>query len=170
MMGSGTFFDPRLNDAERFPVAVRGGFFNVRKTPDLITSKLAALHYYQLSIPAPKAPPGSFDERLAEGGATVFNGRARCATWHVPPLFTESGWPLHTAAEIGIYDFQANRSPDRRYRTAPLKGLWTHQKGGFYHDGRFATLRDVVDHYNTFFGLRLTEREIRDLIQYLLSL
>jgi hypothetical protein len=22
------------------------------------------------------------------------------------------------------------------YRTAPLAGLWTHQKGGFYHDGR----------------------------------
>jgi len=26
------------------------------------------------------------------------------------------------------------------YRTAPLAGLWTHQKGGFYYDGRFATL------------------------------
>lgn len=76
MMGSGTFFDPRLNDAERFPVAVRGGFSNVRKTPDLSTSKLAALHYYQLSIPAPTPPAGSFDARLAERGADVFNGRA----------------------------------------------------------------------------------------------
>ena len=34
------------------------------------------------------------------------------------------------------------------YRTTPLAGLWTHQKGGFYHDGRFATLADVVDHYD----------------------
>jgi len=170
MMGSGTFFDPRLNDAERFPVAVRGGFFNVRKTPDLITSKLAALHYYQLSIPAPKAPPGSFDERLAEGGATVFNGRARCATWHVPPLFTESGWPLHTAAEIGIYDFQANRSPDRRYRTTPLRGLFTRQKGGFYHDGRFPTIDAVVDHYDRLLSLRLTTQERAELIEYLKSL
>jgi hypothetical protein len=77
---------------------------------------------------------------------------------------------MHTAAEIGIDDFQANRSPDKRYRTTPLKGLWTHQKGGFYHDGRFATPRDVIEHYNSFFHLGLTEPEKRDLVEYLLSL
>jgi hypothetical protein len=38
---------------------------------------------------------------------------------------------MHTAAEIGIDAFQANRTPDRWYRTAPLKGLWTHMQGGF---------------------------------------
>jgi len=56
------------------------------------------------------------------------------------------------------------------YRTAPLAGLWSHQKGGFYHDGRFATLRDVIEHYNNFFKLELTEREKLDLIEYLKSL
>jgi cytochrome c peroxidase len=53
------------------------------------------------------------------------------------------------------------------YRTAPLAGLWTHQKGGFFHDGRFATLHDVVDHYNTQFGLDLNEQEKTDLVEYL---
>ena len=77
---------------------------------------------------------------------------------------------MHTPQEIGIDDFQANRAPDRRYRTAPLKGLWTHTKGGFYHDGRFATLRQVVDHYDNQFGLHLTEPEKRDLVEYLKSL
>jgi len=77
---------------------------------------------------------------------------------------------MHTAQEIGIDDFQAKRSPDERYRTAPLKGLWTHQKGGFYHDGRFATLRDVVEHYNAFFGSNLTEQQKTDLVEYLKSL
>ena len=70
----------------------------------------------------------------------------------------------HAPEEIGIDSFQADRSPDRRYRTSPLKGLWTHTKGGFYHDGRFATLRDLIEHYDTFFGLRLTTQEKRDLI------
>ena len=56
------------------------------------------------------------------------------------------------------------------YRTAPLAGLWTHQKGGFYHDGRFATLRVVVDHYNGHFGLELWDSEKNDLIEYLKSL
>ena len=77
---------------------------------------------------------------------------------------------MHTPAEIGIDDFQANRAPDRRYRTAPLKGLWTHQRGGFYHDGRFSTLREVIDHYDQFFKLGLTEQEKGDLAKYLLSL
>jgi len=175
MHGKGTFYDPRLNDAGQFPVAARAGFGNVRNDPDLITPKLAALHFYQLAIPAPATPTltnaGPVSQREAlERGKAVFDSKAKCATCHVPPLFTEPGWNMHTAAEIGIDDFQANRAPDRRYRTAPLKGLWTHQKGGFYHDGRFATLRDVVDHYDRFFKLGLTEAEKGDLIKYLLSL
>jgi hypothetical protein len=91
MHGKGTFFDPRLNDATQFPVAAAAGFGNVRNTPDLITPKLAALHFYQLSIPAPKPPKGSFDEDAAARGKEVFEGQAKCATCHVSPLFTEPG-------------------------------------------------------------------------------
>jgi len=170
MHGKGTFYDPRLNDAAQFPVAARAGFGNVRSSPDLITPKLAALHLYQLAIPAPKPPVGSFDAAAAQRGETVFTGKARCATCHVPPLFTEPGWNMHTPEEIGIDAFQADRAPDHRYRTSPLKGLWTHQEGGFYHDGRFPTLRAVIDHYDTFFDLGLTDRERTDLGEYLLSL
>jgi cytochrome c peroxidase len=53
------------------------------------------------------------------------------------------------------------------YRTAPLAGLWTHQKSGFYHDGRFATLLDVVNHYNTHLNLNLTDHDEGDLVEYL---
>ncbi|HWP35368.1 MAG TPA: hypothetical protein VNM66_07220 [Thermodesulfobacteriota bacterium] len=173
MGGRGTFFDPRLDNARQFPVAARAGFANVRRPagePDLVTGKLAALHFYQLAIPAPRPPRGSFDEAAAARGKALFEGKARCATCHVPPLFTEPGWNLHTADEIGIDDFQANRAPDRRYRTSPLKGLWSHQKGGFYHDGRFATLADVVRHYDAHFRLSLTDDEVRDLVEYLKSI
>jgi hypothetical protein len=62
-------------------------------------------------------------------------------------------------------------SPDEGYRTAPLKGLWSHQKRGFYHDGRVPTLLEVVDPYDGHFGLGLTPQEKADLFfQYLLSL
>lgn len=170
MHGKGTFFDPRLNDPVQFPIAAAAGFGNVRNDPDLITSKLAALHFYQLAIPAPKPPKGSFYPVAAARGEVIFNTKADCARCHVPPLFTEPGWNTHTPDEIGIDDFQSNRAPDRRYRTSPLKGLWTHQKGGFFHDGRFATLREVVDHYNSFFRLGLSEQEKQELIEYLKSL
>jgi hypothetical protein len=170
MHGKGTFFDPRLNDFTQFPVAAAAGFSNVRNTPDLITPKLAALQFYQLGILAPKPPKGSFDEDAAARGKEVFEGQAKCATCHVSPLFTEPGWNMHTPADIGVDDFQANRAPDKRYRTAPLKGLWTHTTGGFYHDGRFATLNDVVQHYNGFFGLGLNDQQANDLVEYLKSL
>ncbi|HET6974488.1 MAG TPA: hypothetical protein VFH96_10715 [Pyrinomonadaceae bacterium] len=170
MHGQGTFYDPRLNDPVKFPIAAREGFGNVRSNPDLISPKLPALHFYQLAIPAPAAPAGSFDPAAAARGAALFNGQAKCAVCHVPPTFTEPGWNMHTAEEIGIDDFQAKRSPDERYRTSPLKGLWTHQKGGFYHDGRFATLRDVIEHYNAFLGTNLTDQQKSDLVEYLKSL
>src|SRR5688572_4929321 len=56
MHGQGTFYDPRLNDATRFPVAVRNGFWNVRAEEDLITPLLPALQLYQLALPAPRPP------------------------------------------------------------------------------------------------------------------
>ena len=170
MHGQGTFYDPRLNDASKFPIAAANGFGNVRSNPDLITAKLPALHFYQLAIPAPAAPAGSFNAAAAARGQAVFNGPAKCSTCHVPPIFSEPGWNMHTPAEVGIDDFQARRSPDERYRTSPLKGLWTHQKGGFYHDGRFATIRDVVEHYNTLLGTNLSEQQKVDLVEYLKSL
>lgn len=169
MHGSGTFFDPRLNAAAQFPVAARAGFGNVRNQPDQITSKLAALHFYQLAIPAPKQEPQPFDF-AAVRGKRIFEGKAQCARCHVPPLFTEPGWNLHTASELCLDDFQANRAPDQRYRTAPLAGLFTHTKGGFFHDGRFATLNEVVDHYDSCRSLGLSSQEKNDLVQYLLTL
>lgn len=167
MHGMGTFFDTRFNNKDEYPVAVKSGSWNTRRTPDRVTAKLAALHFYQLSIPAPKAPAGSYDKAAFERGKTIFNSPGKCATCHVPPLFTEPGHNLHTPEEMGIDSFQADRSPTRKYRTAPLAGLWTHQKGGFFHDGRFATLLDVVNHYDSHFKLNLSEADKKDLVEYL---
>jgi len=170
MHGSGVFFDERLKDSAQFPVAARSGSWNTRGRPDRVTSKVASLHYYQLSIPSPTPPVGSYDTSAAVRGESLFNGKARCASCHVPPLYTEPGNNLHSPSEIGIDSFQADRSPTHAYRTAPLRGLWSHQKGGFYHDGRFPTLKDVMDHYDSHFKLELSDRDKQDLAQFLLGL
>jgi hypothetical protein len=170
LRGSGTFFDARLGDPSRYPIAARTGSYDTRGKPDLVTSKLPALHFYQLSISAPKPPSGSHDSAAAERGKALFNGKAKCSTCHVPPLFTEPGNNLHAPAEVGVDAFQAERSPTRMYRTAPLAGLWTHQKGGFYHDGRFATLREVLQHYDVLLKLGLSEQDKTNLVEYLKSL
>jgi hypothetical protein len=170
MHGKGNFFDPRLDRADIFPLAAANKIGHIRNDEDLITPALGALHVYQLALPVPKPPPGSFNAEAAQRGGELFTGKARCANCHVPPLFTEPGWNMHTGSEIGIDEFQAQRSPDAHYRTAPLRGLFTHQKGGFYHDGRFATLADVVTHYDSTMALYLTVAEKHDLVEYLKSL
>ncbi len=170
MHGQGTFFDPRLDDATRFPVAARAGSGHVQADEDRITALLPALQIYQLSLPVPKAPWGSYDRSAAKRGEALFNGKAKCSGCHVPPLYTEPGWNMHTGAEIGIDEFQASRAPDGRYRTTPLRGLWTHTTGGFYHDGRFPTLNAVVNHYNSHFSLGLTSGERFALMEFLKSL
>ena len=168
MHGKGTFLDPRLNDPIKYPIAVENSFWNVTNTPDLITSKLPALKAYQHSIDAPKPPVGSFDVAAAGRGKAVFLTKAKCATCHSSPLLTDNS--LRTASEIGIDDFEAMRSPTGKYRTPPLGGLFARAKGGFYHDGRFPTLPDVVDHYNNHLTLNLSQTEKQDLVEYLKSL
>jgi cytochrome c peroxidase len=88
----------------------------------------------------------------------------------VPPVFSEPGQNLHRPAEICTDSFQSDRSPTGMYRTTPLKGLFAHAKGGFWHDGRFSTLDAVVEHYNGCFGLGLSTQQQADLVQYLMSL
>jgi hypothetical protein len=167
MHGQGTFFDQRLADPIQFPVAAKAGFFDVRHSPDLITSKLGALQYYQLGLKPPVPPKGSYDAAAAKRGQALFDGKAKCSSCHVPPTFSEPGNNLHKPADICTDSFEADRSPTHAYRTTPLRGLWARAKGGFYHDGRYQTLGSVVDHYNSCLGLSLTTRERSDLVQYL---
>ena len=64
----------------------------------------------------------------------------------------------------------------RKHRVGSLfvreRGLFMkpENKGRFYHDGRFQTLLDVVNSYNTRFTLGLTDQEKLDLVEYLKSL
>jgi len=170
MHGSGTFYDARLGDKATYPVASKSGSYNSRGKPDQLTSKLAALHFYQLAIPAPKPPTGSYDQAAAARGKVVFDGKGKCATCHVPPLYTEPGNNLHAPSEIGVDSFQADRSPTHMYRTAPLAGLWSRQSRGFYHDGRFRTLDDVIQHYDQHLNLGLSPQERKDVVEFVKSL
>src|SRR3954451_21133290 len=170
MHGSGTFFDSRLDDRNKFPIAVKSGAFNVRNRPDRITSKLGALQYYQLGLKVPVPPKRSFNRAAAHRGKILFDSKAKCASCHVPPTFSEPGNNLHPGSDICEDNFDADRSPTGKYRTTPLRGLWARAKGGFYHDGRFPTLGSVVQHYNSCLNLSLSSREQRDIVQYLKSL
>jgi hypothetical protein len=180
--GIGTFFDERFDNADQFPIAAQAGLGHVSIDPDQdqVTSKLPALQFYQLALPAVKPRPGiDFNPYAAERGDELFSGKANCNSCHREPLWTEPGWNQHSADELKIDSFQADRSPGHAYRTMNLAGIFVRErglfmrpenKGRFYHDGRFQTLGDVIDSYNVRFGLGLTDSEKNDLVEYLKSL
>src|SRR6185295_440715 len=96
MHGQGDFYDPRLDDATKFPIAARNGFGHVKVARDQVTPKLPALQFYQLALPAPTPPPGSYDPAAAARGEALFDGQATCSSCHMPPTYTDSGWNLHS--------------------------------------------------------------------------
>lgn len=57
----GRFIDSRLDNAKQYPVAAKARWGRKRDATDLVTAKLPALHFYQLVMPTPKAPAGSYD-------------------------------------------------------------------------------------------------------------
>jgi len=180
--GVGTFFDERFDDATQFPIAaaLRLGHVSTDPDSDQVTSKLPALHFYQLALPSVKPRTGiDFDPDAAERGDDLFSGKANCNSCHHEPLWTEPGWNQHSAAELKIDSFEADRSPGHAYKTMNLAGIFVRErglfmrpenKGRFYHDGRFQTLFDVVSSYNTRFSLGLSDQEKLDLVEYLKSL
>jgi len=143
-------------------------------TDDLISAKLPALQEYQLSIPAPTPPAGSFDQAAADRGKMVFEGAGKCSTCHTGDKFTDANSKLHDPSEVvsepepGGGPSYASRSATKKYRTAPLRGIWQHAP--YFHNGTAPTLEAVVETYNAKQSLGLTASEIADLAQYLKSL
>jgi cytochrome c peroxidase len=127
------------------------------------------LRRYQLSLKTPRPPRRSFDREAALRGSFVFHRAGRCATCHIPPLYTDiNRGVLHDPSETGMDPAYAARTTTKKYRTTPLRALWQHPP--YFHDGSAATLRDVVEHYNAFLGLGLRERQKRDLVEFLKTL
>lgn len=154
MGGQGVFVDPRLG-------------ISVRRTPDLVSSKLPALRAYQLSLDAPPPPAGFYDQAAAERGKTVF--AENCQSCHVDVTGTDNNRnKLHAPEETGMDGAYAARTINKAYRTTPLRGLWQHPP--YFHDGSAADLEAVVDHYNGHLGLGLTTAQQSDLEEFLKSL
>lgn len=92
----------------------------------------------------------------------------------MPPTYTDVMRPdrnvpfLHTPAEIGADPEYAARSATGLYRTTPLRGAWQHPP--YFHDGRAKNFLEVVNFYDSLFGLGLSDAQKADLVEFLKSL
>src|SRR5207302_9843968 len=99
---------------------------------DQVTGKMAALHFYQLALPAIQPRPDiDFNPAAAKRGDELFSGKANCNKCHHEPLWTEPGWNQHSADELKIESFEADRAPVHAYRTMNLAGLFVRERGLF---------------------------------------
>ncbi len=125
--------------------------------------------------PAPKLDLfGRLDPALATAreleGETLFFGKARCSTCHVPPYYTDN--LMHN---LRVERFFRPRlingrmaSGDGPIKTFPLRGI--KDSPPYLHDGRLLTLDDTVEFFNLILGTKLTSREKAALVAFLATL
>jgi len=148
-------------------VAVRAGIRHIlfSEQPEEVAAAIEAYLKSLQPIPSPHLVNGQLSAAALRGRAIFQSAEAGCASCHPAPLFTDL--KAHDAGTRGRKD-----QPTDRFFTPPLVELW--RTAPYLHDGTAATMRDVLTtgnpkdrHGNT---SHLTEEQVRDLAEYLLSL
>jgi cytochrome c peroxidase len=163
--------DGRIASLSEFVQAVVTGEFGGEPLPP---RKLGALVRYVQDLDF--LPNANLDERshltrrasdAARRGEAIFVrptpafGGGSCATCHDPSTFFRDG-RVH---RLGASDSAVPNALDDGEETPTLLG--TRETAPYFHDGRFATLRDVVQWFDAAYRLGLTANERDDLTTYL---
>ena len=95
-------------------------------------------------------------------GEALFFGKARCATCHPAPTYTDDR--MH---DLRVEEFYLGRA-EGWIKTFSLRGI--KDSPPYLHDGRLPTLEDTVEFFNLVFSLKLDAREKSDLVAFLRQL
>ena len=122
----------------------------------------------------------------AKRGKNLFFDKARCNLCHMGTNFSDEkfhnigiGWDDSDALDLGRYRVSKNEKDLGAFKTPTLREI--SKTAPYMHDGRFATLEEVIEHYNKggvknpfldnqLIPLNLTKSEVKDLIAMLRSL
>jgi hypothetical protein len=117
--------------------------------------------------PAPKLDPmtGRLNRKKATPqevqGEEIFFGKARCASCHQPPAYTD-----HHMHDLQLERFGAQ--PDGPMKTFVLRGI--KDSPPYFHDGRLPTLEDTVEFFNMVSELKLNRQEKAALVAFMRAL
>jgi cytochrome c peroxidase/WD40 repeat protein len=136
--------------------------FGPKPTADEVRAVVAFLG----ALDRPPNPYRLADNMLsveAKRGQALFEGTAKCARCHTGPEYTsEHNYDVH---------LEADGSPYRRWNPPSLRGVW--QRGPYLHDGRAATLEELLHGPHApekLGGQALTPAQRQDLIAFIQSL
>jgi cytochrome c peroxidase len=127
---------------------------------------LDALVAYVASLepwPSPhRLPDGSLSESAQRGMALFLSGSPGCGC-HTPPLYTDLQAHNLTGAAFSTEHFES-------FDTPTLRGLWA--SAPYMHDGVAQTLAEALTRTDPVHSIApgLTDQQLLDLINYLLSL
>jgi cytochrome c peroxidase len=100
-------------------------------------------------------------------GETLFHGKAKCATCHPGPYYTDNS--MHDLQVERFYKPQMINglmaTTQGPIKTFPLRGI--KESPPYLHDGRLLTLEDTVEFFNLILETKLTEEEKKDLVAFL---
>ena len=142
----------KLRETERYPSLFQAAYGDSAITGERF---LKALAQFQLTL----VSAGSRYDRMREGrlvfspqeeqGYQVF--QEYCGRCHVEPLFSNYAFSSHglppdpLLGDLGRYRITGNPADSLLFKTPTLRNLaYTYP---YMHDGRFRTLRQVLDHY-----------------------
>jgi len=180
----------KLEDSAEYPDMFALAFGDPRITPERCAKAIAQFvrSFVTVNSRYDKWLRGEAELTQSEtnGYILFFTERGDCFHCHVPMNFSD-----HLFHNIGLDEeivdpgmgaVTGNDHDDGKFKTPTLRNLaWTWP---YMHDGRFETLKEVIDHYNSggFWspsvdplirvgvGLGLTEAEKQDLVAFLLTL
>lgn len=133
---------------------------------------------FQKLLDFPPAPKLGIDGKLDPAkaspeelrGQDLFFGKAKCATCHVPPYYTDNS--MHNLKVERFYKPQRYdgmlATAQGPIKTFPLRGI--KDTPPYFHDGRLLTLDDTVEFFNLVLGTKLSTQEKRDLVSFMLAL
>jgi cytochrome c peroxidase len=142
--------------------AVEKSYLETMFGPRPTAAESKAVVAFLETLDQPPNPRAEESDEVKRGQA-VFKGKARCAKCHKGNEYTsESNYDVK---------LEPDGSPYRLWNPPSLRGLW--DRGPFLHDGRAATLKDLLEKHHEsekLGGEALTDDERRDLIAFLQSL
>ena len=133
---------------------------------------------FQNLLDFPPAPKLGIDGKLDPSkaseaelrGEQLFSGKARCATCHPAPYYTDN--TMHNLQTERFFTTRLvaghQMIGDGSIKTFPLRGL--KDSPPYLHDGRLLTIEDTVEFFNLVLGTKLNTNEKQDLVQFLRAL
>lgn len=153
----------RVSAAASYPELFENAFGDNQVTEDRISRALAqfvrSMVSYQTPFDVGRAqvanlndPFPNFSALENQGKGIFFGGRGGCAPCHgteafIAPTARNNGLDLNTSVDQGLGDVTGNPADNGKFKVNSLKNIAV--TAPYMHDGRFATLEEVIDHYST---------------------